>query len=133
MLYENQQIRGGINLESYLDYPPNAPGGTAEPFPVTAAGVSRPMLLLGSARFDRRQELDRSWSVLAALSGRWVHSARIADANHWIFTDYPQPQTAGLMAAAGRDALIGTVDPTVSVPKVRRTVRRFFVRHLAAR
>ncbi|MFF9644532.1 hypothetical protein [Kitasatospora aureofaciens] len=30
-----------------------------------------------------------------------------------------------------RNALIGRVAPSVSVPEVRRTVRRFFARHLA--
>ncbi|MFJ5921388.1 alpha/beta hydrolase [Kitasatospora sp. NPDC092948] len=135
VMYEDRRVRAGINLEGYLDYPPDAPGDAAEPFPVAADGIDRPLLLLGSEGFNRRQELDRSWSALAALSGRWVRSARIADANHWIFTDYaamlPQLQAAGLMTAAERNVLIGTVDPTVSVPKVRHTVRRFFARHLA--
>ncbi|MFH8771527.1 alpha/beta hydrolase [Streptomyces sp. NPDC017958] len=135
VMYENQRVRVGINLEGYLDYPPTLPGGAAEPFPVAAEGVDRPLLLLGTEGFNRRQELDRSWSAMAALSGPWVRSMRIADANHWIFTDYaamlPQLQTAGLMTAAGRNRLIGAVAPTVSVPKVRHAVRGFFARHLA--
>ncbi|MGE7439094.1 alpha/beta hydrolase [Kitasatospora sp. NPDC001175] len=137
VMHEDRRVRAGINLEGYLDYPPAAPGAAAEPFPVVAEGADRPLLLLGSEGFNRREELDRSWSALAALSGRWVRSARVADANHWIFTDYaamlPQLQTAGLMTAAGRDALIGTVDPSVSVPEVHHVVRRFFAWHLAAR
>ncbi|GAA2805922.1 alpha/beta hydrolase [Kitasatospora sp. CM 4170] len=135
VMYEDRRVRAGINLEGYLDYPPSAPGATAEPFPVTAVGVDRPLLLLGSEGFNRREELDRSWSAVTALSGRWVHSARVAGANHWIFTDFaamlPRLQAAGLMTAAERNALIGTVGPTVSVPKVRHTIRRFFARHLA--
>lgn len=137
VVYENRQVRAGINLEGYLDYPPSVPGSTAEPFPVAAEGVHRPLLLLGSEGFNRRQELDHSWSALAALSRRWVHSARIADANHWIFTDYaamlPQLQAAGLMTVAGRNALIGTVNPTISVPRVRHLIRRFFAANLADR
>lgn len=135
VMYEDRRVRAGINLEGYLDYPPSAPGAAAEPFPVAANGMDRPLLLLGSEGFNRRQELDRSWLALAALSGRWVRSARVADANHWIFTDYaamlPQLQAAGLMTAAERNMLIGTANPTASVPKIRHTIRRFFARHLA--
>ncbi|MFI9810429.1 alpha/beta hydrolase family protein [Streptomyces sp. NPDC052301] len=137
VMYENRRVRAGINLEGYLDYPPATPDGSAEPFPVTVDGVDRPLLLLGTDEFDRRPELDRSWSAVAARSGRWVRSMRIADANHWVFTDYaamlPQLQAAGLMTAVGRDKVIGDIDPTVSVPKVRHAVRGFFARHLAAR
>ncbi|MEU1285103.1 alpha/beta hydrolase [Kitasatospora sp. NPDC005856] len=135
VMYEDRRVRAGINLEGHLDYPPSAPGAAAEPFPVAKHGVDRPLLLLGSEGFDRREELDRSWSAVAAHSDRWVHSARVADADHWTFTDYaamlPQLQAAGLMTAAERKELIGTVDPTASVPEVRHTVRRFFARHLA--
>ncbi|MEV7175419.1 alpha/beta hydrolase [Kitasatospora sp. NPDC093679] len=137
VMYEDRRVRAGINLEGHLDHPPSAPGAAAEPFPVTAHGMDRPLLLLGSEGFDRRQELDRSWRALAALSGRRVRSARVADANHWIFTDYaamlPRLQAAGLITAAERNALIGTVNPTASVPTVHRTIRRFFARHLAGR
>ncbi|MBF9069486.1 alpha/beta hydrolase [Streptacidiphilus fuscans] len=135
VLFENREVRAGINLEGYLDYPPALPGGTPEAFPVAASGVDRPLFLLGSSGFDREQELDRSWAEVARNSGRWVRSARIADANHWVFTDcaavIPQLQIAGLMTAAQRDALVGAVDPAVSVPEVRRAVRQFFARHLA--
>ncbi|WP_395292273.1 alpha/beta hydrolase [Kitasatospora hibisci] len=137
VMYRDRRVRAGINLEGYLDYPPSAPGGDAEPFPVTAGGIDRPLLLLGSEGFNRREELDRSWSAVAALSDRWVHRARVADANHWTFTDFaamlPRLQAAGLMTAAERNALIGTVNPTVSVPNLRHTIRRFFARHLAGR
>jgi len=135
VLYEDQRVRAGINLEGYLDYPPTAADGAVEPFPVAAEGTDRPLLLLGSEGFSRGQELDRSWSAVAAASGRWVRSARIADANHWIFADYavmvPQLQMAGLMTAASRDTLIGAIDPAVSVPEIRHVVRGFFARHLA--
>ncbi|MFJ2770516.1 alpha/beta hydrolase [Streptomyces sp. NPDC087300] len=135
VMYEDRRVRAGINLEGYLDYPPSAPGTAAEPFPVAEKGVDRPLLLLGSEGFDRRQEMDRSWSAVAALSGRRVRRARVADANHWTFTDYaamlPQLQVAGLMTAAERNALVGSVTPTVSIPTVRHTIRRFFARHLA--
>ncbi|MFJ3787664.1 alpha/beta hydrolase [Kitasatospora sp. NPDC090091] len=136
-LRENRQVRAGINLEGYLDYPPAAPGGEAEPFPVVTEGVEKPLLLLGSQGFTRRHELDRSWSALTARSSRWAHRERIADANHWIFTDYaamvPQLQAAGLLTAQEREALTGAVDPTVAIPRIRRIVRGFFARHLAVR
>ncbi|WP_256725623.1 alpha/beta hydrolase [Streptomyces sp. IMTB 2501] len=136
VLFENRRVRAGINLEGYLDYPPTTPGGAATPFPVTSEGVDRPLFLLGSAGFNRRREMDRSWSALTTRSGRRVRTERIADANHWIFTDYaavlPQLQTAGLMTARQRNALIGTVSPTVSVPEIRHAVRGFFAQHLTA-
>ncbi|MFG2297997.1 alpha/beta hydrolase [Streptomyces sp. NPDC048603] len=137
VMHEDRRVRAGINLEGYLDRPPAVPGGAAELFPVAAEGVDRPLLLLGTERFERRRELDRSWSAVAARSGRWVRTARIAGAGHWIFTDYaamlPQLQAAGLMTAATRNRLIGALAPTVSVAQVRRTVRGFFARHLSAR
>ncbi|ADI05407.1 hypothetical protein SBI_02286 [Streptomyces bingchenggensis BCW-1] len=54
-----------------------------------------------------------------------------------MFTDYaavaPQLQTAGLMTAEARTALVGAVDPACSVPTVRGLVRGFFARQLPAR
>ncbi|MEV6974940.1 alpha/beta hydrolase [Kitasatospora sp. NPDC093806] len=137
VLHENRQVRAGINLEGYLDHPPAAPGGAAEPFPVVTEGVAKPLLLLGSEGFARRPELDRSWSALTARSNRRTYTGRIADANHWIFTDYaamvPRLQAAGLLTAQARDALVGTVDPAVAVPRIRGVVRGFFARHLTDR
>lgn len=136
-LHENRQIRAGINMEGYLDYPPTSAGGAAEPFPVVTEGVRRPLLLLGSEEFDRRPERDRSWSALAARSGRRVRRALVPEANHWVFTDYaamvPQLQAAGLMTEQERDAVIGAVAPAVAIPTVRNAVRGFFVRQLAGR
>ncbi|MBW5481096.1 alpha/beta hydrolase [Streptomyces bambusae] len=139
VLFENRLVRAAVNLEGYLDHPPTGPGGpggAGAPFPIVSAGTDRPVLLLGSEEFDRRRELDRSWSALAARSPRWVRSGRIPHAGHWVFTDFaaalPQLQAAGLMTAEQRNAVIGPVGPDVSVPEVRRTVRRFFTRHLAA-
>ncbi|MGW4897199.1 alpha/beta hydrolase family protein [Kitasatospora sp. NPDC004240] len=135
VMFEDRRVRAGVNLEGFLDYPPSVPGAGAEPFPVAVRGVDRPLLLVGSEGFERREELERSWSTVAASSGRWVRRVRVAGAGHWTFTDYaamlPQLQGAGLMTAAQRNALIGTLDPSMSVPAVRRTVRGFFARHLA--
>ncbi|MGW3045843.1 alpha/beta hydrolase [Kitasatospora sp. NPDC001159] len=129
VLREDRRIRAGINLEGYLDFP------SGELLPVAAQGTDRPLLLLGSAEFARRREMDRSWSALLARSGRTVRRALVADADHWVFTDFaavlPQLQAAGLITAERRNAVIGSVPPAVSVPEVRRTVRRFFARHLA--
>lgn len=135
VLHEMRQVRAGINLEGHLDQPTSVPGGGTELFPVAAQGVDRPLLLLGSDGFDRRAELDRSWSALAARSGRWVRRGCLGDAGHWVFTDYaallPQLQAAGLLTAERREALIGAAGPAVSVPRVRRMVRGFFAEHLA--
>ncbi|PJN23137.1 alpha/beta hydrolase [Kitasatospora sp. CB02891] len=134
VLFEDRRVRAAVNLEGYLDHPPLVPGGAPEPFPVTRYGVDRPLLLLGTEGFDRRPELDRSWSALTARSGRWVRTARIADAGHWVFTDcaatIPQLQAAGLTTRAERNAVIGRIAPTVSIPKVRHLVRGFFEEHL---
>ncbi|MFD8596640.1 alpha/beta hydrolase [Kitasatospora sp. NPDC059646] len=137
LLHEDRRVRAGINLEGYLDLPPLEPGGSPEPLPVLRAGVDRPLLLLGTERFDRAAELNRSWAVLAARSPRWVRTARLAGAAHWAVTDLaamlPRLQAAGLVTAADRTAVIGPAAPAVSVPRVRRTVREFFARHLPSR
>ncbi|MFF2141368.1 alpha/beta hydrolase [Kitasatospora sp. NPDC058190] len=128
VLHEDRRIRAGINLEGYLDSP------SGELLPVAAQGVDRPLLLVGSTEFTHRREMDRSWSALLARAGRTVRRALVADADHWVFTDFaavlPQLQAAGLITAERRNAVIGSVPPAVSVPEVRRTIRRFFARHL---
>ncbi|WP_161789978.1 hypothetical protein [Streptacidiphilus neutrinimicus] len=54
-----------------------------------------------------------------------------------MFTDYAavvtQLQADGLVTAAGRAGLVGTVAPEVSVPEARRVVRHFLARHVAVR
>ncbi|MFJ5139945.1 hypothetical protein [Streptomyces sp. NPDC088707] len=68
--------------------------------------------------------------------GRRVADARAAPAgsHHWVFTDHaalvPQLAAVGLTTAAGRAAVVGAVDPRVSVPAVRKLVRSFFARRL---
>ncbi|MGW4384209.1 alpha/beta hydrolase family protein [Kitasatospora sp. NPDC004531] len=136
-LFEDRRVRAAVNLEGFLDHPPLGPGADPEPFPVTVGGIDRPLLLFGTELFDRRAELDRSWSALAARSPHRVRTARLPDAAHWAFTDLaamvPQLQAAGLTTAADRVATVGPAAPPATIPAVRRTVRAFFARHLAAR
>jgi hypothetical protein len=65
-----------------------------------------------------------------------VRRGLLADANHYVFADHaamvPELQADGLVTATGRAGLVGTVAPEVSVPEVRRAVRRFLTRHLGA-
>ncbi|MGY0056810.1 hypothetical protein ACWY4P_09625 [Streptomyces sp. LZ34] len=79
----------------------------------------------------------RSWAALLSHPGDRIERRELRDAMHWVFTDYaaiaPQLQTAGLMTAEARAALVGTADPARSVPAVRGPVRGFFARHLPAR
>lgn len=111
VFHEDRRVRAAVNLEGYLDHPPAAPGATPEPLRITARGTDRPLLLLGSELFPHRDELDRSWSALAARSPGTVRRARVPAAGHWAFTDYaamvPRLQHAGLLTPAHRDALIG--------------------------
>lgn len=62
---------------------------------------------------------------------------QLAHATHGVFIDHaafaPQLQAAGLMTAAGRDSLVGAIDPALSVPLVRSEVHSFFARYLPAR
>ncbi len=136
LLHEDRRVRAGINLEGYLDLPPLRPGDAPEPLPVLRTGVDRPLLLLGTELFDHAAELNRSWSALTARSAPWVRTTRLPGAAHWAVTDLaallPRLQSAGLTTPADRTAVIGTVSPAVGIPRVRRTVREFFARHLAA-
>lgn len=134
-LYEDRRIGAAVVLEGYLDHPPQRPGETGELFPVARYGVDRPLLLLGTDGF-RDERLDRSWAALLAHPRGCARRAMIDDAGHWVFTDYaamaPQLQAAGLMTAAARAGLVGTLPPARSVPTVRGHVRSFFARHLPA-
>ncbi|WP_328944451.1 alpha/beta hydrolase [Streptomyces sp. NBC_00250] len=125
-LHEDPRVAAAVNLEGYLDRMDGAL------LPVAREGTDRPLLLAGTDGF-RDDRLDRSWSALLAHGGP-VARRELADSDHWVFTDYaalvPQLQAAGLTTAAGRAEMVGTVDPRVSVPAVRKLVRSFFARHL---
>ncbi|MFJ9414544.1 alpha/beta hydrolase [Streptomyces sp. NPDC101227] len=133
-LYEDRRIGAAVNLEGYLDQPPERPGAEGKPYPVARHGVDRPLLLVGSENFPTRKERDRSWSALLAHSPGHARRRGIDDAAHWVFTDYaalaPQLQAAGLMPAHDRNALVGALDPATAVPMVRAYVHSFFARHL---
>ncbi|MEV5240770.1 alpha/beta hydrolase [Streptomyces cinnamoneus] len=132
-LYEDRRIHAAVNLEGYLDYPPDASGREGELFPVARDGVDRPLLLLGTDGF-RDERFERSWSALLAHPGGHARRERLGNATHWVFTDYaalaPQLQAAGLMTAENRVKLVGAIDPAISVPLVRGCVLSFFARHL---
>ncbi|NEA32511.1 alpha/beta hydrolase [Streptomyces sp. SID13031] len=131
-LYENHQLKAAINLEGYLDYLPLQPGEPNELYPIAQHGIDRPLLLTGTDGY-RDARFDSSWSALLAHHGP-VRRTEIADANHSVFSDLgamaPQLQTAGLMSAGDRAKLVGTIDPALSVPLIRHTVRSFFDRTL---
>jgi hypothetical protein len=130
LLHEDRRVRAAVNLEGFLDY---ADGPL---FPVASEGTDRPLLLLGTDGASFRAQLDVSWSALLARSGPRVRRARLAQANHYVFSDLaamvPQLQADGLVTAAARAGLVGAAAPEVAVPKVRRAVRRFLARHLAS-
>ncbi|MEU9123822.1 alpha/beta hydrolase [Streptomyces sp. NPDC048506] len=140
-LYEDRRIGAAINLEGYLDRPADRPGRPGELYPVARHGVDRPLLLLGTDGFtgtqEARRELERSWAAMLAHPHSRTRRRQLDHALHWMFTDYaamaPQLQAAGLLTAGARRALVGTLDPAVSVPAVRHHVRSFFARHLSRR
>ncbi|MEV5681061.1 acetylhydrolase [Streptomyces sp. NPDC052179] len=112
----DRRVGAVANLEGCLDLNP------------TSVEVDRPLLLFRSDGFEGAARIESSW---ASLPGRRV---LLADANHWAFTDYgslvARLQTAGLVTATARAALIGTGDPVVTLAEVRRRVGAFFARHL---
>ncbi|MER5932985.1 acetylhydrolase [Streptomyces sp. NPDC002054] len=112
----DRRVGAVANLEGYLDLYP------------TPLGFDRPLLLLRTDGFEGAARIESSW---ASLPGRRV---LLADANHWAFTDYgslvARLQTAGLVTAAARAALIGTGDPVVTLAEIRTRVGAFFARHL---
>jgi hypothetical protein len=118
-------------MEGFLDYHPERPGQDGELLPVARDGVDRPLLLLGTEGFQN-DRYRRAWAAVLAHGG--VRQHVIADANHWTLTDFaalaPQLHDAGLMADAGRTAMVGALDPAVAVATVRRHVVSFFNRTL---
>lgn len=137
-MHEDRRIAAAVNLEGYLNHPPDRSGQDGDLYPVARYGADRPLLLLGTDGFigkeEAKQELERSWSAALAHSPGCTRRRQIDHGTHWVFTDYaavaPQLQAAGLMTADARNALVGTRDPAVSVPTVRHHVRTFFARHL---
>ncbi|MFF5427218.1 MULTISPECIES: alpha/beta fold hydrolase [unclassified Streptomyces] len=128
-VHEDRRIVAAANLEGYLDRP------DGELLPVARYGADRPLLLAGTDGF-RDERLDRSWAALLSHGGP-VTRRQLAGCDHWVFSDYaslvPQLQAAGLMTAAQRAELVGTVAPRVSVPAVRTLLRSFFTGHLPVR
>ncbi|MEU7603631.1 acetylhydrolase [Streptomyces sp. NPDC041003] len=112
----DRRVGAAANLEGYLDLYP------------TPAGFARPLLLFRTDGFDGAARIESSW---AGVPGRRV---LLPEANHWAFTDYgtlvPRLQTAGLVTATARAALVGNGDPAVTLAEVRRRVGTFFARHL---
>ncbi|GAA0478877.1 alpha/beta hydrolase [Streptomyces sp. NPDC046215] len=133
-LYEDRRIDAAVTMEGYLDHTPAVPGRAGELFPIAEHGADRPLLLLGSGDFSDRQALERSWAPVLARSRGRAHRRVLDGAAHWVFSDYaataPQLQTAGLMSAEARTALVGKLAPRTSIPAVRGAVRAFFDRHL---
>ncbi|MFE1775279.1 alpha/beta hydrolase family protein [Streptomyces sp. NPDC059008] len=133
-MYEDRRIGAAVNLEGHLDHPAPGPGREGELFPVARHGVDRPLLLLGTDGFPGRAEMARSWSAMLAHPRGHTRRRQIDHAAHAVFTDYaalaPQLQAAGLMPPEDRVALVGAIDPAVSVPLVRHHIRSFFARHL---
>ncbi|WP_051823283.1 acetylhydrolase [Streptomyces sp. NRRL S-1448] len=136
-LHDDRCLRAAINLEGYLDHPSRRPGQAGPLFPVARHGVDRPLLLVGTDGFPGRKELARSWSALLAHPHGRIRRRQIRHTAHAVFTDHaafaPQLQTAGLMTARDRNALVGALDPARSIPAVRDLVRTFFARHLPPR
>ncbi|GGU90122.1 lipase [Streptomyces albospinus] len=132
--YDDRRIRAVVNMEGYLDYPPDHPGKPGPLFPVARYGLDRPMLLLGTDGF-RDADINRSWSAMLAHPNRRSHWRQIDDSMHWVFSDFaalaPQLQATGLMTVEGRSQMVGTIAPTCSVPRVRGCILRFFERNLS--
>ncbi|RSS68915.1 acetylhydrolase [Streptomyces sp. WAC06614] len=110
----DRRIGAVANLEGYLDlYPP-------------PTGHDRPLLLFRSDGFEGGARITSSWADVPGCR------ALLTDAHHWAFTDYgslvPQLQSAGLVRATTRTALVGPGDPAVTSTVVRRRVGAFFAR-----
>ena len=135
-LYEDRRFAAAVNLEGYLDWTPATPGELGALLQVAAHGTDRPMLMVGSSGFSDERALDLSWTAMLAHPGHRTTRRQIANANHWVFTDFcpmaAQLQADGLMTAAGRDALAGNVAPDTAVPEVRRLLRRYLDRTVGA-
>jgi dienelactone hydrolase len=120
----DRRFRAAVNLEGYLDDP------AGELLPVAAWGTDRPLSLVDTGAFP---DMTRAWSALLARSRGRACARHVPDAAHWVFCDYaaiaPRLETAGLMTAQSRVALVGTLPPARSVPLVRNHVRRFFEHH----
>ncbi|MEV3988830.1 alpha/beta hydrolase [Streptomyces sp. NPDC049837] len=133
VLYEDRRFAAAVNMEGYLDYPPDAPGEAGELLPVARHGVDRPLFLYGTDGF-RDARLERSWSAMVRHRPQCTPWRRIDRAAHWVFTDYaamaPQLQAARLMTAEERNGFVGAIHPARSVPLVRGRVLSFFSRHL---
>lgn len=74
-MYEDRRIVAAVNLEGFLDHPPEAPGREGKLYPVARYGVDRPLLLLSTDGFRYQKELERSWSAMLAHPHGRTHAA----------------------------------------------------------
>jgi hypothetical protein len=99
--------------------------------PIAENDTRRPLLLVGSSGFGDERALDRSWTAMLARSPHRVTRRQVAEANHWVFTDFDpiaaQLQAAGLITAADRDSFVGAVRPAVAVNEVRSLLGGFLL------
>lgn len=135
-MYEDWRIDVAVNLEGYLDYPPDRPGEEGELLPIAQHGVCRPLLLFGTDGF-RDARFERSWSAMLGHPQGHTRRRRLKNAMHWVFTDYaavaPQLQAARLMTVDERIKLVGAIAPAKSVRLVRHQMLSFFSAHLPSR
>ncbi|MEU5692867.1 alpha/beta hydrolase [Actinosynnema sp. NPDC020468] len=133
-LHDDPRVDAAVNLEGYLDWPADQPGGVGDLLPVARDGVDKPLLLVGTDGY-RDARYDRSW---AAMLAHGTASKRVLTrASHWALTDFavlaPQLQRTGAMTPAQRVAFIGAVSPVRSVPTVRTWLVTFFDQALRGR
>lgn len=133
-MYEDRRIGAAVDLEGFLDYAPERSGQEGQLLPVAHYGVDRPLLPLGTDGFPERPALEPSWSAMLASPRGHTRRRQLAHATHGVFTDYaafaPQLEAVGLMTAAGRNSLVGAIDPAESVPLVRSELHSFLARRL---
>ncbi|MCG8916480.1 alpha/beta hydrolase [Actinokineospora sp. PR83] len=129
-LHEDPRLDAAVNLDGYLDYLPDPAGTPGDLLPAARDGVTKPLLLVGSEGF-RDERLDRSWSALLAHHGPATRT-QVDGVAHWGLTDLgalvPQLQARGLVTAADRDRLVGSLPPRRSVPLLRGHVVGFLAR-----
>ncbi|MEU4195582.1 prolyl oligopeptidase family serine peptidase [Kribbella sp. NPDC026611] len=121
---DDPRVAAAVNLEGYLDTL------DGELYPIAQHGTRKPLLLAGTDGY-RDSRFDRTWDAVMSHGGP-VRRVELADANHWVWTDYaafaPQLQAAGLMSAAARAQLVGSGR---AVAAVRKLVYSFFREALA--
>ncbi|MGA8942005.1 MAG: FtsX-like permease family protein [Thermoactinomyces sp.] len=132
LMYEDNRVDAGINMDGTLGYMPN------DPLPVAKYGLNRPFMLM-NAGYNDDGEADSHLTAedrrsFWENSGGWKLDISVPEGAHFTFTDYvallPQLEHKFSISQQVIQKSIGTINPNQMISAQRNYIAAFFDLHL---